>query len=82
MIQPNIPGAPTTCHPGKLRVPGIRGADPALWRASGTTQSGGPRQSRELAEEGGNLGEVVDRRERSQGQPGRREPSRSYCLVR
>jgi mannose-6-phosphate isomerase-like protein (cupin superfamily) len=35
-----------------LRVPGNRRAGPAFWRASGTTQSGGPRQSRELARGG------------------------------
>ena len=43
--------------------------------------SGGPRQSLARPEEGGSLGEAVDRRERSQGQPGRREPSSSYCRV-
>ena len=41
--------------------------------------SGGPRQSHELGEEGGSPEGFLDRRERSQGQPGRREPSSSVA---
>src|SRR5215469_10436416 len=54
------------CRQPMLRVPGIRSAG---------IVSGGPRQSLARPEEGGSLAKAVDRRERSQGQPGRREPS-------
>jgi hypothetical protein len=50
-------------------------------RASGTTQSGDPRQSHELGEEGASLVGWSTDENAARGSLGAREPSSSYCQV-